>query len=382
MSYLSEAKDAAGVNVVELGTKVMAQGGPGSWTQLRQIIGLWLRMKGFKAEEYYTYGLWRRDLPPTFLREFQTGGTRTAFNHAILMPGRGHPREALDDKVATATILRARGLPVIPTLAAFGPATDDPDILHLADGADIARWLSEAAALPVFGKPRFGSYALGAAAITGHDGAGNLRFLNGRNVPAAELGAEIEADWARGYIFQPFCRCAAELRSHVGEAMASIRICTLRTANGIEPWYGVIRIPAQKAMHDGDAKGPRIWGLIDIGTGRILRLAELRDPMAGPITHVFNPETPFLGATLPHWRQAVEACIAGHEAFEGNGVIGWDVFLTDEGALLNEANHNPGHLYQVAAGRGLRNPDLEPAYQRALAYARAINAEDGVSQPR
>ena len=51
----------------------------------------------------------------------------------------------------------------------------------------------------------------------------------------------------------------------------------------------MIRIPAQKAMHDGDAKGARIWGLIDIASGEILRLAELRDPMAGPITHVFNP---------------------------------------------------------------------------------------------
>ena len=382
MSYLSEAKDAAGVNVMELGAQVMAQGGPGSWTQLRQILGLWLRLKGFKAEEYYTYGLWRRDLPPNFLREFQTGGARTAFNDALVMPERGHPKEMLRDKVATETILRARGLPVTRTLAAYGPATDDPEIRHLSDAADIARWLNDAANLPAFGKPRFSSYALGAAAISSSDGAGTLRFLNGRDVPALALGDEIAADWERGYIFQPFYRCAADLRSHVGEAMASVRICTLRTDRGIEPWYAVIRIPAQKAMHDGDAKGPRIWGLIDCDSGRILRLAELRDPMAGPITHVFNPDVAFLGTTLPHWRQAVEACLAGHEAFEGNGIIGWDVFLTDEGALLNEANDNPGHLYQVAAGRGLRNPDLEPAYQRALAHARAINAADGVSQRR
>ncbi len=382
MSYLSEAKDAAGVNVMELGAQVMAQGGPGSWTQLRQILGLWLRLRGFKAEEYYTYGLWRRDLPANFLREFQTAGVRKAFNDALVMPERGHPKEVLKDKVATETILRARGLPVTRTLAAYGPATDDPGIRHLSDAADIARWLSDPAHLPAFGKPRFDSFARGAAAITGSDSAGNLHFLNGREVPALALGAEIEADWARGYLFQPFYRCDAALRAHVGAAMASIRICTLRTDRGIEPWYAVIRIPAQKAMHDGDAKGPRIWGLIDCDSGRVLRLAELRDPMAGPITHVFNPDTPFLGATLPHWPQAMAACLAGHEAFEGHGIIGWDVFLTEEGALLNEANDNPGHVYQVAAGRGLRNPDLEPAYQRALAHARAINAADGVSQPR
>ncbi len=226
----------------------------------------------------------------------------------------------------------------------------------------------------MFGKPRDGSFARGAAAIKGVTPNGTLTFLNGRSVPAAGLAAEIVTDWAKGYMFQPFYQCHADLKRHVGPAMASVRIVTLLTDRGVEPWYGVIRVPAKTAMHDGDAFDTRVWGLIDLGTGRITRIRNLRDPLTPDLTHWLDEAEPFLGFTLPHWDQAMAACLAGHECFRGHGIIGWDVFLTDEGALLNEANANPGHVYQVAAQRGMVNPDMAPAYARALAFAKATNA--------
>lgn len=378
MGYLSETKAAGGIDVLALGQQVMRQGGPGSWGQLFGILRLWLRFRGFKAEEYYTYGLWRKTLPRGFLSEFQTAGERKAFNDALLMPGRGPSTEVIVDKVATEQVLAAAGLPVTRTLAAFGPATFDPAVTHLADAAAIAGWLMAGAPYPLFGKPRFDSYARGAAAILSADAAsGQLQFLNGQAVPAAGLGDEIVTDYARGYLFQPFYAPHPDLVRHCGAAMASVRICTLQTDRGVEPYYAVLRIPAKSAMHDGDAFGTRIWGLIDPASGQIARLSNLRDPMAGPITHVRDPDQPFLGFTLPHWADAMAACMAAHRLFPGHGIIGWDVFLTADGPLLNEANANPGHVYQVAAARGLRNPELEPAYQRALAFARRIRAEDG-----
>ena len=39
---------------------------------------------------------------------------------------------------------------------------------------------------------------------------------------------------------------------------------------------------------------------------------------------------------------------------------------------MNEANANPGHVYQVAAGRGLMNPDIAAAY--ALAFTARVNS--------
>ena len=73
---------------------------------------------------------------------------------------------------------------------------------------------------------------------------------------------------------------------------------------------------------------------------------------------------------MPDWARAVELCREAHTSFPGHGIIGWDVFLTDAGPILNEANASPGHVYQVAAQRPLLNPDLRPAYERARDFAR------------
>jgi hypothetical protein len=380
MAWLSRTAEADKLNLPVAMQELAARGGP---TPLRQLFGLLnLRLGPFraKAEEYYTYALWRPDRGRAFRKDFLSNLNLGKFNSALKMPERGIADAVLDDKVATEALLLARGLPVTRTRALYPgrpdpgaparPVPDLPGLVLLHSAAEVAAYLADPAHLPVFGKPRAGRFAYGAAMIEATAGPDRLRFMTGEVAPAAELAAEILRDWPGGYVFQPFYRCEAALRRHTGAALASVRIVTLWTDRGIEPWYAVIRVPAKTAMHDGDADDLRIWGLIDLDTGRIAKLRSLRDPLSPDMTHAHDPATPFLGFQLPHWTQAVDLCRAGHENFPGNGIIGWDVFLTDDGALLNEANVSPGHVYQVAAQRPLLNPDLRPAYERALAFAR------------
>ena len=44
-------------------------------------------------------------------------------------------------------------------------------------------------------------------------------------------------------------------------------------------------------------------------------------------------------------------CRDGHQCFPGHGIVGWDVFLTDQGALLNEANVTPGQILRLEGFR-------------------------------
>ena len=397
MGYLSASAEAGKFDLMAAVQHLQANGGPNGFRQAVHLLRHRFGSSGASYEEYFTYALWRADRGRAFLDEFLPGSRVKAFNAALAMPSRGVPTEVIADKLHTEAILLARGLPVTRTTAAFlpqgatdpalsdpalsDPALSDPALsggalplrpLHSA--ADIAAFLSDPANLPVFGKPRSDSFARGAAAIAEKASATVVRFLNGTTAPATALAAEIAADWSTGYLFQPFYQCHADLRRHVGPAMASVRIVTLLTDRGVEPWYAVIRVPAKTAMHDGGAADARIWGLIDLATGTITKIRNLRDPMTADVTHWLDPDTPLAGFTLPHWPQAMAAALAGHDSFPGHGIIGWDVFLTDAGALLNEANANPGHVYQVAAGRGLMNPDLAPAYARALAFAAQVNA--------
>ena len=374
MAYLTATAEAGAYDVPAAMQALAARGGPGVLRQAASLIALSFGRQKVRPEEYFTYALWQKDRGRAFVRDFLSNRRMREFNTALQMPARGLATALLNDKLATEALLVARGLPFARTRAVFAPGeTPVPalaDLAILRTAQDIATYLSTPQNLPVFGKPRGDSFARGAAAIAGLGDGGHLRFLSGEDVPVAGLAEEIARDWSKGYLFQPFYQLAAALRAHVGGAMASLRIVTLWTGEGIEPWYAVIRLPAKTAMHDGDAVGERIWGLIDLATGEVIRLRSLRDPLAGDLTHGNNPDLPFLGFRLPHWDQALAIAKAAHESFPGHGLIGWDVFLTEEGAILNEANASPGHLYQVAAQRPLLNPDLRPTYARALAFAR------------
>ncbi len=374
MGYLTATEEAGDFDAGAAMLALSAKGGPGIVRQAVRMIGLALGRQKVRPEEYFTYALWQKDRGRAFVRDFLSNSRKREFNTSLEMPARGLATALLNDKLATEALLVARGLPFARTRAVFAPGNAPvpalADLTVLRTAQDIASYLSSPQNLPVFGKPRGDSFARGAAAIAGLGEGGHLRFLSGEDVPVAGLADEIARDWTRGYLFQPFYQLATALRAHVGGAMASLRIVTLWTGDGIEPWYAVIRLPAKSAMHDGDADGERIWGLIDLKTGEVIRLRSLRDPRAGDLTHGNNPDLPFLGFRLPHWDQALAITKAAHESFPGHGLIGWDVFLTEDGAILNEANASPGHLYQVAAQRPLLNPDMRPAYTRALAFAR------------
>lgn len=373
--YLSETKDAGKFDILQRVNLVVSHGGPGPWRQALSLAFVVFGGSGITLDEYYSFGMWRKDLDRRFRKEFLPHAQFPLYNGALEMPSLGVVHDTVNDKLATERLLVEAGLPAVRTLAAAGPKPELADVLHLKDWKAISAWLGAAGNLPVFGKPRADSFARGSVAITGLAAEpGRLQLLNGRTVPVDGLASEMMVDYPEGYLFQPFHKCHADLRRHVGEAMASIRIVTLRTATGVEPFYAVLRIPAKKAMHDGDAFGRRVWGLIDLDSGRVVKLRDLRDPSTPDVTHWLDPKEPLLGFRMPHWAEAIRACTAAHDIFPGHGIIGWDVFLTDDGALINEANARPGHVYQAAAARGLRNPDMEPAYARALAHARAVNA--------
>jgi hypothetical protein len=372
MGYLKATAEAGKFDLPAALTKVIAEGGPGAWRQAWQIATLALFRRGFGVQDYYDFALWRPAEGRVLRRELVPAARYKQFNHALRLQGVGPSDEAIDDKLATEALLLGAGLPAVRSIAAFAPdGTDLPGhVRRLATAAEVAAFLAAPGVLPMFGKPRADSFARGAAAIVAADGA-SVTFQSGQKAPVAALAAEIVADYPAGYLFQPFHQCAAGLRDHVGPAMASLRVATLRSDRGVEPWYGVLRVPAKRAMHDGDARSQRVWALVDLNTGTVGPLRDLKDAMAAPVTHWMDRERPLTGLVLPHWQAALEVSVAAHALYPGHGLLGWDLFLTDGGVLISETNANPGPVYQPAARRGMLNPDMAPMYARALAWARA-----------
>lgn len=374
MGYLSATAQAGVFDLHSNMRALQARVGLSETRQCLRMFALACSRYLVRPEEYYTYALWHQDGGRDFLPGFLSNWRTRSFNTSLKMPKRRAGGELTSDKLTTEAVFAARGLASTRTRALFtadgAPVAGLPDLTILRQTADLVGYLSDPANYPMFGKPRADSFARGAAVFQGLAGPGMVQFMNGDLAPVMALAAEIASDWGTGYLFQPFYRVAADLARQTGPAMGSVRIVTLLTDRGVEPWYAVIRLPSKTAMHDGDAQGQRIWGLIDHDTGKIIKLRDLRDPMAPDLTHGHDPEVAFLGTTLPDWPRAIALCCEAHASFPANGILGWDVFLTDQGALLNEANQNPGHVYQVAAQRPLLNPDTRPAFERARAFAR------------
>ena len=50
--------------------------------------------------------------------------------------------------------------------------------------------------------------------------------------------------------------------------------------------------------------------------------------------------------------------------------------MTPDGPAIIECNDNPFHmLYQLAYGRGIRNPEFTPVFERVAARSKALMAE-------
>ncbi len=377
MKYLNTATDALRASTAISMQRVVAQGGPGPYRQVMDLLRLRLRRIGFNAGEYYCFSLWRKGLTAEYREQILPDSKRTAFNKALMLKTDVDALTAgtaiIEDKLTTETLMRSLDLPCTLTRAAFSPQKPVPDhVVHLKNGDEIASFLQKTPDLPLFGKPRSGSFANGAVSIVARaESATEITFLNGLSAPIESLASEITTDWLGGYLFQPFYQCQRDLRRITGKAMASVRIATLRTGRGIEPYYAVLRVPSQTAMHDGDTVNSRIWCVIDLASGAIIRARNPRDAVSPDVTHWLDPDTPLPGYVLPHWEQALANVLRAHEAFPAHGILGWDVFLTDDGALINEVNENPAHVYQAAAGHGMLTPELSALYARALAYAKS-----------
>lgn len=349
---------------------VAAAGGPGPWRQLWQVLRLSLRRGEVDAWDYYRFGVWKGGIGRAHTRTFVAEAHRSAYNHALHDGDCAGDMEAVRSKLETERRLVAAGLECVRTRAAIGVNGDVPEhVVRLADEAELDAMLSDPAAYPMFVKPLTGSFASGTAAFEAAEGD-NIRLTTGRSAPRSAIVREMLAE-ADGYLLQPLMTAAPEVARHAGRAMPSLRITTIRLEDGPEPWYAAIRLPAPTQMSDGGSVNLRIWSEIDLETGRALRWRRVGSPHNAVPSYWADKETPLAEFRVPGIARAAALCRAGHAAFPSLGIIGWDVFVTPDGPLLNEANGDPFPILQSVRAEGIRQGAPEAVYQRALAVARA-----------
>ena len=333
---------------------------------LTQFGQMW-RLKGganqLVAKEYYDYQLYRREFTPAERREFVGEKGSLALNLSLAPPGFTNMRNFLADKVGLTTLMAGLGLPTTTIQACYHPFRGFGTTPTLQSAGDVRAFLTGPAQFPLFGKPIRGAGAMGSALVLGIEGE-TVHLGNRTTVALETLCTQIAACTDYGYVFQNAVTPHPVMVALSGtRAVSTVRAVTVNETGTPRVLYTVWKLPSATAMSDNFWQNGSLISLVDPATGVVQKVrygsnVETQWLDVHPVTGL-----PAKGITLPHWQKVVDLAIAAHAVVPDNGILGWDIALTPDGATLIECNENTGHgLYQLASGRGILNPDFAPAF--------------------
>lgn len=365
---------------VDLGRAVigaMRQPGASGWWLLRRIVRCRLSVQKLTSEEFFRYGLHRVGVSDAECRTFLCDRAMWRLNDLLNGTPEQNHTDLLMDKLGTARVLEAAGLPVAVELGTFHPETGT-----LRTAAEIAAFLLTPANLPLFGKPVHARSTLGVAAVERMAGDGKVELGDGRIVVAADLAAEIVANYGAGYVFQELLRASDAIRPLSGPVLPTLRVTTLLLGGNPVPIYAALRLPAPGAMADDGGSGGNVRLHLDVETGAVLRgqnmsLFGRTDVVTAPVTGL-----PLKGQSVPDWQEVLRLSVDVHRQFPRHTAVGTDIALSDRGLVINEANAHPHHMtYQMVSSRGILNDEFRPLFRRALAEKGVTSAPRGTPWP-
>jgi hypothetical protein len=312
---------------------------------------------------YYMFELYlpeRRRQAALYLTAHETIGPA----YSLLQPPAG--ADGMDDKIWFAEHCHDAGVGAVPVLMHFSKGERQP----LQGGS---------ATLPdadLFVKPRSGS---GGHRMERWDTLGEGRYRNahgdilGREALMEKLARQSLKD---DFLVQPRLHNHPALDDIANGALATVRLLTCRNEEGQpEATNAAFRMAIGNSVVDNFHQG----GLateVDLATGVIGIASDIgvRPDVGWRETHPVSGAR-FAGRTLPHWQEVVALAVKAHEAFPARVVVGWDVAMLADGAMIIEGNGKPDlDIHQRAERR--------PAGDSRIAYLLAHNVRKAAAAGR
>lgn len=343
---------------------------------LRQLKEMVLLNRGpgkMALTEYYAGGLYDPAIPMDQKREYV--GVNGSYDLNVMMSPTNltGARFFVQDKVVYTALLNQLGFRATETQAVAQAGRLFGNIPALATAEDIKAYLTSSARYPVFAKPARGTGSFGSALLSGVDGD-MLVLGNGRKIALDDFCDEILRDYPDGFLFQTALVQHDAMSAVAGDAIGTVRVVTVRDTDMPRFVYALWKIPSPKAMSDNFWQDGSMVASINqdgslgrcrIGTGLDARLID-EHPVSG---------AKFADFKVPFFDEIPDFAAKAHALFPEFGVIGWDIAITPEGPTIIEANDNPFHaLYQLAFGRGIRNPDFMPSFEAAAEISKQMYA--------
>ena len=336
MARARDAKSATGKSIV---------------SQFAEMLRLRLDAGKLMPDEYFGFGLYDdRRFSPAAKREFVGQWAKDAIYRA----NQSKWRAIGDDKLISHLIFTGLGVPHPTVRAVYHPHRRFPARL-LRTPDELAAYLRNEAAYPLFAKPADGGSASSAYLVESYSASADaLRLGDGRELPLDRFVADCTR-WGAGMLFQDVVEPHAEVRETCGARIATARLYVLNGPSEARLHRAVLRLPTGRNMYDnfqGGASGNLLAALDD--AGRITRVVGRRDAGLAEMTHHPDTGQSLIGWQLPGWTAMVTTCLEAAIAFPGLRIQAWDAASTPDGPLFIEMNTRGDlDLVQLAHGRGL-----------------------------
>ena len=277
--------------------------------------------------------------------------------YSLLQPPPGS--DGMDDKIWFAEHCHEQGVRAVPVLMHFSGGERRP----LKGGSAV---LPDA---DLFVKPRSGS---GGHRMERWDFQGDDRYRNahGEVLTRAQLVEKLARQSLKDdYLVQPRLANHPALDDISNGALATVRLLTCRNEQGVpEATNAAFRMAIGNSVVDNFHQGG-LATAVDLRTGVIGIASDIgiRPDVGWRDTHPVSGAR-FAGRTLPHWAEVVSLAVKAHEAFPQRVVVGWDVAMLADGAMIIEGNGKPDLDIHQRAERG-------PAGQSRIAHLLAFNVD-------
>lgn len=314
------------------------------WRQIGQICWLAVRHH-IMPEAYYKLELYR----PENRREVN----EYLQHHEIvaLLPAvRVAQRAAWFDKRNLPQLCERAGLPCIPVVARV---TDG----RFALGDGLPRLPRE----DLFVKLENEWGGRGASCWRYDAAADQWRNGSGAAASERELGRRLEQQaGGRSMLVQPRVRNHPAVAQHFGRGLCTVRVVTFWDGGAVERLAASFRMPTAGGIVDNLAAGGLASWIEEDGRLRAA-VAKTTDRFTR------HPDTgaKIEGFCVPYWNEVCALAEKTHRAAAYPGFIGWDIAVTDCGAVLVEANGMPCvELIQMPAGRPMGAMGFGARYMR------------------
>ncbi|WP_027709966.1 sugar-transfer associated ATP-grasp domain-containing protein [Zooshikella ganghwensis] len=309
---------------------------------------------GVTADDYYLYGLFRPEV--SWAEKLTYIGCHERWRWVAPVSPE-HYKFLTENKLIFSHFLSATQIPVARVYGTYGPKglSDDGQLLRTPQ--QLEKWLIQRNLDNLFIKPVAGTRGVGVLSLGDQIEPGRWQKLPQGEITLPELLEHFQA--------QPHLDTyLIEERLNPHQEMAKFAPNVLHTARIISSYdedvcihAAMMRLAAADQIADNTSLG-NMSAAIELATGRLQHGSVRINGIARPQAVHESSGLVVEGFQLPDWQETVTLVQRASRCVHFNGVLAWDVALTDKGPVVIEANSLFDLHWQATASRGLLSTTL------------------------